>query len=137
MQKLTILAGLSVLLSFGCNKTIDARKPSVTGIDPNVVCNALETQVTISGTNFDPLPVGAPVGTYNVQVKNPLGPTGVGVGLMQIVPPPTLNALNAVPPGIFPQSGGNDVATPVTISGTNFRPNPTVTLTLHGGGTPV
>ena len=62
-------------------------------------------------------------GTYNLTVTNPGGPNNTKP--FTVFSPgsdPTISSVN-------PTSGVNTATLPITITGTNFRPNPTVTIT--------
>ena len=96
----------------------------------------LTNEVWVASTTLQAtVPVGAAPGTYDVRVTNPLGASGSGKALMLIVPPPTLRALSAVPPGIAPQSGHASVDVAVMISGQFFRPGIAVSLDTTKGAT--
>jgi hypothetical protein len=151
---------VQVILAEGCSHTLKnalhmVAPPDLESIEPAVICDQLDTKVTLTGKDFrngatvsigDQAVAAADVtfvsattievvvrkgladGAYDVTVKNPEGCSSTSPTKLTVVPPPTLSSVAPTPVC----TGGK-----VTLTGTGFRANPTVTLTPPAPGTPI
>ncbi len=154
---ITVLNGsVSSAITPSDRYTFTGTGPAVTSVTPSTGSNMGTTPVTITGANFNtgatasltrtgyssfPLsivvvptstsisatvPSGLVVGTWNIVVTNPDGQSGIGSNLFTVTAPvPTVTAIS-------PATGINTMDTPVTITGTNFKSNGTISLTRAG-----
>ncbi len=162
--------GLLLVLACGCSSKSDGPTPSLTGIQPDPICDAQKTiELKLTGTGFSPavdngltssptvvlptvtlidstgteytvppdditipdttgdeidvsLPQGfvAP-GVYDVRVTNPDGNSNTITGGLTVDPPPDLISVS-------PTSGNVGSIVTVTLTGTGFQQDMTVTL---------
>ena len=98
----------------GCQLTLTNQSTTIPGIISSFSTTKLVGMFSLNGT---------PAGIYNLTVTNPGGPnTTKPFTIFSPGTDPTIT-------GFTPTSGANTAALSITITGTNFRPNPSVIIT--------